>query len=74
MAEPMAAKDIAAKLIADHKWALRNVFDAKRANDRFMADCDDWSVWAVVSEVVEMAHGFTVLETQDFIRIMIAEV
>jgi predicted secreted hydrolase len=68
------ATDIAAKLIDDNKYALRNVMRAKRTNNPYAADRDEWTVWAIVSDVVEMAHGFTSLEAQDFIRILVGEV
>lgn len=72
--ESVTAVGLAARLVKDNDSALRNVLRAKRANDTYAADRDEWVVWAVVSNVVEMAHGFTALEAQDFIRMMVGEV
>lgn len=74
MATEYTAIGIAAKLIADNRYALANVLKAKHANDTYRADRDEWTVWAVVSDVVEMAHGFTAMEAQEFIRILVGEV
>jgi hypothetical protein len=71
--EPMTSIGIARQLITDNRYALANVMKAKRANNTYAADRDEWTVWAIVSDVVQMAHGFTTLEAQDFIRILVAE-
>ena len=72
--ESVTAVGLAARLIKDNASALRNVLRAKRASDTYAAERDEWAVWAVVSNVVEMAHGFTALEAQQFIRMTVGEV
>lgn len=69
--EPMSATAIVMRLVRDNRHALANVLKAKRVNDTYAADRDEWTVWAVVSDVVEMAHGFTAMEAQEFIRMVV---
>lgn len=69
--EPMDAASIALRLVGDNKYTLRSVLKAKRANSIYLADRDEWTVWALVSGVVEMAHGFTAMEAQEFIRMVV---